>query len=293
MQASITMFEKEFYNFSINRSYYAVFDAIRAINALDNFDSSKHSGVISYFNQNYVKTEIFNSNTSKIIKKASLLREKSDYEDFYCATKQEAKECINQEELTTVEIKILKKVLNKYREYIKIYEDIGEGIESAVNLIRTEQDLLDILDNQSNHTLKVNLPYQGKTYNMTFVIEPLNDSRAVSNLQLQLDLFADFNEREKLIYSKGSNGQGLSREEKLVYDKLVKQVTENAQSSQDIMVNKLLSSQLHIDGSTATIEERQRFWEKFPFTPKMMIFMKVQDKLGLSEISQEELFPTC
>lgn len=201
--------------------------------------------------------------------------------------------CINQEELTTVEIKILKKVLNKYREYIKIYEDIGEGIESAVNLIRTEQDLLDILDNQSNHTLKVNLPYQGKTYNMTFVIEPLNDSRAVSNLQLQLDLFADFNEREKLIYSKGSNGQGLSREEKLVYDKLVKQVTENAQSSQDIMVNKLLSSQLHIDGSTATIEERQRFWEKFPFTPKMMIFMKVQDKLGLSEISQEELFPTC
>ena len=59
------------------------------------------------------------------------------------------------------------------------------------------------------------------------------------------------------------------------------------------MVNKLLSSQLHIDGSTATIEERQRFWEKFPFTPKMMIFMKVQDKLGLSEISQEELFPTC
>ena len=96
LQASITMFEKEFYNFSINRSYYAVFDAIRAINALDNFDSSKHSGVISYFNQNYVKTEIFNSNTSKIIKKASLLREKSDYEDFYCATKQEAKECIKE-----------------------------------------------------------------------------------------------------------------------------------------------------------------------------------------------------
>lgn len=35
---------------SINRSYYAIFHAIRAINALDGFDSSKHSGVISHFN---------------------------------------------------------------------------------------------------------------------------------------------------------------------------------------------------------------------------------------------------
>lgn len=31
---------------SINRSYYAIFHALRAITALDNFDSSKHSGVI-------------------------------------------------------------------------------------------------------------------------------------------------------------------------------------------------------------------------------------------------------
>ena len=41
---------------SINRSYYSIFHAIRAVNALDGFDSSKHSGVISHFNQQYVKT---------------------------------------------------------------------------------------------------------------------------------------------------------------------------------------------------------------------------------------------
>ena len=30
-------------------------DAMRAVNALDGFDSSKHSGVIAHFNQMYVK----------------------------------------------------------------------------------------------------------------------------------------------------------------------------------------------------------------------------------------------
>lgn len=51
---------------SINRSYYAIFHAIRAVNALDGFDSSKHSGVIAHFNQEYVKTGVFEKGASKI-----------------------------------------------------------------------------------------------------------------------------------------------------------------------------------------------------------------------------------
>ena len=77
---------------SINRSYYAIFHAIRAVNALDGFDSSKHSGVISHFNQEYVKTGIFEREASKIIRNASELREQADYEDFYEATQEEAAE---------------------------------------------------------------------------------------------------------------------------------------------------------------------------------------------------------
>ena len=33
------------YRISLNRSYYAIFHAIRAVNTLDGFDSSKHSGL--------------------------------------------------------------------------------------------------------------------------------------------------------------------------------------------------------------------------------------------------------
>lgn len=81
---------------SINRSYYAIFHAIRAINALDGFDSSKHSGVISHFNQEYVKTGIFQKTVSKIIRNASELREQADYEDFYEATQEEASDVFDQ-----------------------------------------------------------------------------------------------------------------------------------------------------------------------------------------------------
>ena len=39
------------YRASVNRSYYAIFHALRAITALQNFDSGKHSGIIAFFNQ--------------------------------------------------------------------------------------------------------------------------------------------------------------------------------------------------------------------------------------------------
>lgn len=80
---------------SINRSYYSIFHAIRAVNALDGFDSSKHSGVISHFNQEYVKTGKVPKEASKAIRHASQLREQADYEDFYMATEEEATEAYN------------------------------------------------------------------------------------------------------------------------------------------------------------------------------------------------------
>ena len=81
---------------SINRSYYSIFHAIRAVNALDGFDSSKHSGVISHFNQEYVKTGLFKKEVSKIIRNASELREQADYEDFYEASQEEAADVFEQ-----------------------------------------------------------------------------------------------------------------------------------------------------------------------------------------------------
>ena len=44
---------------SVNRSQYAIFHSLRAVTALAQYDSSKHSGVIAFFNRTYVKEKIF------------------------------------------------------------------------------------------------------------------------------------------------------------------------------------------------------------------------------------------
>ena len=98
---------------SINSSYYSIFHAIRAVNALDGFDSSKHSGVSSHFNQEYVKTGLFEKEISKIIRNASELREQADYEDFYEASQEEAADVFEQASrfISVVEIYLQEKAI--------------------------------------------------------------------------------------------------------------------------------------------------------------------------------------
>ena len=71
-----------------NRAYYCVFHAMRAVLAMDGEDYKKHSAVIARFTLNYIKTQVFPREFSKLISNASLIRNRSDYEDFYvCSVK--------------------------------------------------------------------------------------------------------------------------------------------------------------------------------------------------------------
>lgn len=89
------------YRTSLNRSYYAVFHAMRAVNILNGYDSSKHSGVIAYFNKNFLKENKLDRNLYKIIKDSSYLRQKSDYDDFFVIGRQET-----ERQLKNAEIKV-------------------------------------------------------------------------------------------------------------------------------------------------------------------------------------------
>lgn len=70
--ASEENFKMKQYKTSLNRSYYAIFHAMRAANVLEGYDSSKHSGVIAYFNKSFLKTQKMDRGLSRIIKEASL-----------------------------------------------------------------------------------------------------------------------------------------------------------------------------------------------------------------------------
>ena len=85
-------------NASANRSYYAIFHALRSVLAIDGFDSKKHMGVISYFNRSYVKTRIFDGGISDLIQSAFRVRGNADYEDYYEVTAEEAQQQINNAE---------------------------------------------------------------------------------------------------------------------------------------------------------------------------------------------------
>ncbi len=75
-----------------NRSYYAVFHAMRAVLAFDEVDMKHHSGIISEFRKRYIKEGIFEIKLSQIISVLFDTRTESDYDDFFVISKAEVVE---------------------------------------------------------------------------------------------------------------------------------------------------------------------------------------------------------
>lgn len=92
------------YKTAANRSYYAVFSAIRAVLALDGLDFKRHSGVIAEFRKSYIKTEIFDTELSHIIDSLKDVRQSSDYDDFYLISKEEVLQQVENAERFEMEI---------------------------------------------------------------------------------------------------------------------------------------------------------------------------------------------
>lgn len=79
------------FRLSVNRAYYSIFYAMRALLATVSKDSSKHSGVVSLFNQYFIKTGIVSDVSFKSIQSLMDLRHEGDYQDFAEISEDEAK----------------------------------------------------------------------------------------------------------------------------------------------------------------------------------------------------------
>ena len=86
------------YKAANNRAYYAIFHAINAVHAIAGNGYKRHKDAIANFNKEYVKTEIFPREIGRRIAEAEEIRHASDYDDFYIASKEEAKNQIATEE---------------------------------------------------------------------------------------------------------------------------------------------------------------------------------------------------
>lgn len=111
LHSAKVLLEDGSYKDSISRSYYAMFTAVRALLAIEGQDFSKHSGVISYFQREYIKTGKFDKKFSKYLSKAFQIRNNTDYADFFIVCQMDAEEQLNraQEFYDTIEIYIQEK----------------------------------------------------------------------------------------------------------------------------------------------------------------------------------------
>jgi uncharacterized protein (UPF0332 family) len=66
----------------INRTYYSMLYAILALLIFEPYSSSKHSGILSYFNKKFIKGKIFSEEFGRSVNKAFELRQRGDYREY-------------------------------------------------------------------------------------------------------------------------------------------------------------------------------------------------------------------
>ncbi|MBQ9608380.1 MAG: HEPN domain-containing protein [Lachnospiraceae bacterium] len=104
------------YRGAANRSYYAIYNAIRSIFALDGIEFKRHSGNISHFRKEYIQTGVFDKSLSQIVGDAFEIRSNSDYDDYTIIDKEDVKEQVENAEKFCDIIKeyLLKRYNNEY-----------------------------------------------------------------------------------------------------------------------------------------------------------------------------------
>ena len=92
LDAAKSLLENGNYKSAANRSYYAIFHAMRAVLALNEIDMRHHSGIISEFRKLYIKNGVFETRLLQIISELFDTRTESDYDDFFVISKAEVVE---------------------------------------------------------------------------------------------------------------------------------------------------------------------------------------------------------
>ncbi len=83
----------------INRAYYAMFYAILALLVDEPYASSKHTGVLTYFNRHFIKGGLLPEALGRALNKAFELRQRSDYREYVEPTREQVAPFIKESEV--------------------------------------------------------------------------------------------------------------------------------------------------------------------------------------------------
>ncbi len=90
---------------SVNRSYYAMFYAVLGLLAIRKQETSKHSGAISLFDREFVKTGMFPKELSRWLHDGFDLRQRTDYETQVQVGKEESGRILEEAREFVAEVK--------------------------------------------------------------------------------------------------------------------------------------------------------------------------------------------
>jgi len=105
------LFSKNRFNSSSSRAYYAIFHIMQAALLTKNLTYKKHSGVISAFSQQFIKTGIFPKKFVRYIKSLRSDRETGDYSYMLVVDENKAKQ----------DMDMAREFIEKVEEYLKVF----------------------------------------------------------------------------------------------------------------------------------------------------------------------------
>jgi uncharacterized protein (UPF0332 family) len=80
----------------VNRLYYGMFYAVLALLIFEPYTSSKHTGVLAYFNRRFVKGGLFSESMGGSLNKAFELRQRGDYREYFELTRDQVEPLLSE-----------------------------------------------------------------------------------------------------------------------------------------------------------------------------------------------------
>jgi uncharacterized protein (UPF0332 family) len=90
-----TLKKSNLFRGAINRAYYAMFYSVMALATLKDHITTKHSGMISFFDKEFIKTKVLPPELSRALHLGFDRRQSNDYGEIWGVSEEEAVSAIN------------------------------------------------------------------------------------------------------------------------------------------------------------------------------------------------------
>ncbi len=205
--------------------------------------------------------------------------------------------CRMEAELSDDELEDLKQLLSKYRGALNKVNpaEIEENVTKTRRIIRSEKELLKLIDNQENYKLQmIYILPDGEEVILDLRVSPLTDSQAINEMQAHLNLFKELNTDERIVWSKAMSGQQIvTPEEKKLAEHVIKKYeeTEYDMEAKADKMREFLARQVEFSETTLeSYNQKLKFWNQIRIETIIDLYNKVRQILQLNEMKTEDLF---